>query len=113
MEEVKAFYEPEQDGIFDIGVSGDGTWRKRGYSSSYGIVTALSTITGKVLDVEVMSKDCKECTVWRNKEGSQEFHDWWEGHLHLCEANYLGSSASMDASGLLAFFQRSVDNYSV
>ena len=113
VEEVKSFYEPEQDGIFDIGVSGDGTWRKRGYSSSYGIVTALSTITGKVLDVEVMSKDCKECTVWRNKEGSQEFHDWWEGHQHLCEANYLGSSASMDASGLLAIFQRSVDNYSV
>lgn len=75
MEEVKSFYEPEQDGIFDIGVSGDVTWRKRGYSSSYGIVTALSTITGKVLDVGVMSKDCKECTVWRNKEGSQEFHD--------------------------------------
>ena len=57
MEEVKSFYEPEQDGIFDIGVSGDVTWRKRGYSSSYGIVTALSTITGKVLNVEVMSKD--------------------------------------------------------
>ena len=42
-------YEPAQDGIFDIGVSGDGTWSKRGYSSSYGVVTALSTITGKAL----------------------------------------------------------------
>ena len=57
VEEVKSFYEPEQDGIFDIGVSGDVTWRKRGYSFSYGIVTALSTIAGKVLNVEVMSKD--------------------------------------------------------
>ena len=113
VEEVKTFYEPADDGIFDIGVSGDGTWRKRGYSSSYGVVTALSTITGKALDVEVMSKTCKECTVWRGKEGSQEFQDWWEGHQHLCEANHLGTSGSMDATGLLAIYQRSVEDYSV
>lgn len=113
VEEVKTFYEPQEDGIFDIGVSGDGTWRKRGYSSSYGVVTALSTITGKVIDVEVMLKNCKECTGWRGKEGTQQFQDWWEGHQHLCEADYLGSSGSMDASGLLAIFQRSVENYSV
>ena len=60
VEEVKTFYEPQEDGNFDIGVSGDGTQRKRGYSSSYGVVTALSTITGKVVHVEVMSKNCKE-----------------------------------------------------
>ena len=58
-----------------------------------------------------MSKNCKECTGWRGKEGSQEFQDWWEGHQHLCEANYLGSSGSMDASELLAIFERSVENY--
>lgn len=72
------------------------------------MVTAISTVTGKVLDIEIMSKDCKECTVWRNKEHTQEFEDWWEGHQHLCQANHLGSSGSMDASGLLAIFQRSV-----
>ena len=48
VEEVKTFYEPQEDGKFEIGVSGDGTPRKRGYSSSYGVVTALSTIAGKV-----------------------------------------------------------------
>lgn len=113
VEEVKTFYEPQEDGNFDIGVSGDGTWRKRGYSSLYGVVTALSTITGKVVDVEVMSKNCKECTGWRGKEGTKKFQDWWEGHQHLCEANYLGSSGSMNASGLLAIFKRSDENYSV
>lgn len=50
-----------------------------------------------------MSKNRKECIVWRGKEGTQEFHDWWEGHQHLCETNYQGSS----------IFQRSVENYSV
>lgn len=59
--ETKEFYEPEDDGIYNIGVSGDGTWRRRGYSSAYGVVTALSTVTGKVLDVEIMSKECREC----------------------------------------------------
>ena len=63
--EVKEFYEPAEDGLYDIAVSGDGTWRKRGFSSSYGVVTALSTITGKALACEVMSKDCKECRLWR------------------------------------------------
>ena len=60
-----------------------------------------------------MSKDCREYTVWRNKEGTQEFQGWWEGHQHIYQANHLGSSSSMDASGLLAIFQRSVENYSV
>jgi len=52
--ETKEFYEPEDDGIYNIAVSGDGTWRRRGYTSAYGVITALSTLTGKVLDVEIM-----------------------------------------------------------
>ena len=74
-EEAKEFYEPGEDGVFDIGVSGDGTWRRRGYSSAYGVITAISTVTGKVLDVEIMSKECKECMVWRSKEGTVEFQE--------------------------------------
>lgn len=109
--EVKEFYEPAEDGLYDIAVSGDGTWRKRGFSSSYGVVTALSTITGKALDCEVMSKDCKECKLWRGKEGSHAFQEWWEGHQHKCHTNFEGSSGSMDASGLLYIFQRSVEQY--
>ena len=74
----------------------------------YGIVTAMSTVSGKAIDTL-----CKECTVWRNKEGTQQFEDWWEDHQHLCQANHLGSSGSMDASGLLATFQRSVEQYTM
>ena len=113
VDQVKDYYDPADDGIFDIAASGDGTWRKRGYSSAFGVVTALSTVTGKALDVEIMSKTCKECTVWRGKEGTEEFQDWWEGHQHRCEANHLGTSGSMDATGLLAIYQRSVEDYSL
>lgn len=49
-DEVKAFYEPEQDDVYNIGISGDGTWKRRGFSSCYVVVTAMSTVTGKALD---------------------------------------------------------------
>ena len=111
-DEVKEFYEPERDGVYNIAVSGDGTWRRRGFSSSYGIVTALSTVTGKALDCEVMSKECRLCLPWRGKERSPEFEEFWEGHQHACHANFAGSSGAMDAAGLVTIFQRSVDKHS-
>lgn len=109
--ELKEFYEADDNGIYDIGVSGDGSWRRRGFSSLYGVVTALSLMTGKVIDTEVMSKECKECMGWKGKEDSLEFDHWWEGHQHSCNANYFGSSGSMDSAGCVAIFQRSVEKY--
>ena len=32
VEELKEFYEPEEDGFHNVGISADGTWRKRGFS---------------------------------------------------------------------------------
>ena len=80
--EIKVFYEPNEETLYDIPVSGDETWRKRGFSSSYGVVTAMSTITGKASDCEVMSKECKQCVQWMGKERSPEFEEWWEKHQH-------------------------------
>ena len=111
VEELKEFYEPEEDGFYNVGISADGTWRKRGFSSSFGVVTALSLLTGKAVDVEVMSKECRECMGWREKQGTVEFNEWWEGHQATCHANFEGSSGAMDAAGALAICQRSVDNY--
>ena len=111
-EETKEFYEPEEDGVYDVGISGDGTWRRRGYSSSYGVVTGMSLVTGKVLDVEVMSNECRECITWSNKKGSEEFEHWWEGHQHNCHANFEGLSGAMDAAGCVRIFQRSVEQHS-
>ena len=60
-QQTKKFYEAEEDEKYDIGISADGTWRRRGYSSSYGVVSGMSLVTAKVLDVEIMSKECREC----------------------------------------------------
>lgn len=55
----------EENGeINGITVSGDGSWRKRGYSSLFGLVTLIGWYTGKVVDVLVKSKYCKMCEYW-------------------------------------------------
>lgn len=55
--DMKELYVPNEEDLYDIAVSGAGTWRKRGYSSTYGGVTVMSTVTGKDLNCEVMSKE--------------------------------------------------------
>lgn len=77
------------------------------------MVTSLSLVTGKVIDIEIMSKECRGCVNWKGKQGTNEFDEWWEGHQHLCGANFTGSSAAMDSAGVLAIFQRSIEKYSL
>ena len=36
--------------------------KNRGHSSLNGVAAAISVTTGKVLDVEVLSRHCKSCT---------------------------------------------------
>ncbi|GFX93145.1 uncharacterized protein TNCV_4760241 [Trichonephila clavipes] len=43
----------------DIIISGDGTWKTRGYSSSVGVCAVIGDKTGKCIDAEVMSSFCK------------------------------------------------------
>ena len=51
------------DEITDVSISCDGTWQKRGFTSLNGAVVIISTVTGKVLDVEVMSRYCNACVM--------------------------------------------------
>lgn len=44
-----------------ITISGDGTWRKRGFSSLFGLVSLIGWYSGKVIDIAVKSKYCKQC----------------------------------------------------
>ncbi|GFY34748.1 uncharacterized protein TNCV_844471 [Trichonephila clavipes] len=49
---------PTKNKIVECGISVDGTWQRRGYSSMNGCVAALSVDTGKVVDIEIMSSYC-------------------------------------------------------
>ena len=45
----------------DTGVSVDGSWQRRGFSSLNGVVTVISIENGKILDTETICKLCKAC----------------------------------------------------
>ncbi|GBM41025.1 hypothetical protein AVEN_180933-1 [Araneus ventricosus] len=47
----------------DITVSGDGTWKTRGHTSQIGVCTVIGAKTGKIIDVDVLSKACKDCSL--------------------------------------------------
>lgn len=51
-----------------IVVSGDGSWRKRGFTSLYGITTLIGYNSGKIIDCVVKSKYCKACEYWAKKK---------------------------------------------
>ena len=107
--ETKQFYEAEEDEIFDVALSGDGTLRKRGFKSSVGILTVISLLSGKILDTEIMSKECRTCLINTRKEGTQEYDEWWESHKSECQKNFQGSSGAMDPAGCVSIFKRSVE----
>ncbi|GBM86012.1 hypothetical protein AVEN_30513-1 [Araneus ventricosus] len=53
----------------NIAVAVDGTWQKRGYTSHNGVVTVTSMDTGKIIDVDALSRYCA-CKNKKNHEAS-------------------------------------------
>ena len=106
-EEIRTF----DKGTNDCGVSVDGCWQKRGFVSLNGCVAALSIDTGKVLDVEPMSRHCKKCEVHSKLDrNSKEFQTFLQNHSD-CKANYKGSAPAMEPEGAIRIFQRSFEKH--
>lgn len=91
----------QNDSSRDISISLDGSWQKKGYVSLNGIMTAASMDTGKIVDIEVMSKYCRCPSRLKNQ------------HIENCKANFEGSSGAMEVKGAEAIFQRSIEKYNV
>uniref|UniRef100_A0A1B6JDH1 Mutator-like transposase domain-containing protein n=1 Tax=Homalodisca liturata TaxID=320908 RepID=A0A1B6JDH1_9HEMI len=85
----------DNDGCRDLAIAADGSWQKRGHLSLNGVVSVTSLSTGKVLDIEILSKYCR-CTNRLNNT-----------HGDGCIANFEGSSGAMEVAGAVAIFQRS------
>ncbi|GFV63540.1 uncharacterized protein TNCV_4389061 [Trichonephila clavipes] len=94
--------------IVKCGISVDGTWQRRGYTSMNGCVAAISVDTGKMLDIEVMSSYCPTCkrlqTMPRNFEYESSKAD------HICQCNFTDSSSKMEIVGASRIFLRSEKN---
>ena len=97
--------------ISDGGVSVDGTWQKKGFSSTIGIVTAISIDSGKVLDVTILSKSCKGCTSMKKIISSDlASYETWK-LSHNCNLNYTGSSPGMETAGATKAFSLSKERH--
>ncbi|GFV55417.1 uncharacterized protein TNCV_2463071 [Trichonephila clavipes] len=81
---------PTKNKIVECGISVDGTWQRRGYSSMNGCVAALSVDTGKVVDIEIMSSYCPTCRKISKMPRSIESETFAADHV--CHSNFQGSA---------------------
>ena len=79
-------------------VSGDGTWKKRGFSSLFGISTLVGMYSKRVLDTVVKSSFCQGCNLWKTKKKGtiDDYSDWYEDHKKQCTINDVGSAGKME-----------------
>lgn len=82
---------------------------KRGHSSLYGAVFALSWQTVKVIDYEVKSTFCYECNYW-DKQDERPLQDYlcWKAS-HVCDITHDGSANSMEMQGTVDIYPRSIE----
>ena len=46
----------------NLKISGDRSWKKRGFTSLYGVTTLIGHYSGKVIDLIVKEGYCQACT---------------------------------------------------
>ncbi|GFU51542.1 uncharacterized protein TNCV_81781 [Trichonephila clavipes] len=96
--EVKKIKNSPLESISCCGVSLDGTWQKRGYSSRNGCVSCISIDTGKILDIEIMSHFCRICSKKAKVPDAAS-------NAHVC-CIHMGSASSMETVGAYRIFER-------
>jgi hypothetical protein len=85
-----------KQGSKDLVVSGDGSWQRRGFSSTHGVAAVLSSNDApKVLDIQRLSKRCSICQGIRSMRlvNSEKFERVMM--THKCQKNFEGSSGEI------------------
>lgn len=101
----------DADDVVDTSISCDGTWQKRGFSSLNGAVAVISIETGKVLDVEPMSRYCNACVANdKLKDIDPAKYETFQAS-HACRNNHKGSAPAMEKDGTIRIFKRSIDRH--
>ncbi|GFW93190.1 uncharacterized protein TNCV_3333501 [Trichonephila clavipes] len=100
--------EVSASGSNEICDSGDCTWKTRGHTSRIGVCSVIGDVTGKVIDVAVLSSYCKGCEKWRGPKSGHSHEEWKLKHQPHCVKNHIGSSSKMEVDGMKEIFQRSV-----
>ena len=63
----------DADGAIPVAISVDGTWQKRGSTSTYGVALIMSTESGEILDFDVLSLHCHKCIKHQMDESTQRY----------------------------------------
>ena len=71
----------DADDAIPVAISVDGTWQKRGFTSTYGAALIVSIDTGEILDFAVLSLNCHECSKYQMDESTQKYMLWKEKHF--------------------------------
>jgi len=98
----------------ELTVSGDGTWKKRGFSSLFGVLTLIGKYSKQVHDTCVKSSFCAGCSMWKTKRNSNPlgYEEWLSSHEN-CSINHSGSSGKMEIDAIIEMFSRSVEKHGV
>lgn len=94
-------------------VSGDGSWKKRGFTSLYGVAALIGYYSGKVIDLDVKSGYCHTCTLKKNTLNDDEYEEWYETHKESCSSNHAGSAGKMEVDSITEMFSRSIEKLGV
>ena len=97
--------------VIDVAVTCNGTWSKRGFTATYGIVVVILWMTVQVPDFEILSKCCTVYSLKKEKldESSEEFKERYEEQKTACELNDAGSSPVMEPEGAVKIWKHSVE----
>ncbi|GFT50920.1 uncharacterized protein TNCV_1195211 [Trichonephila clavipes] len=106
LDNVVQMLHPTKNKSVECGISVDGTWQRRGYSSMNGCVAAVSVDTGKVVDIEIMSSYCPTCRKISKMPRSIESETFAADHV--CHSNFQGSALKMEVVGATRILQRSI-----
>ncbi|EEC15293.1 hypothetical protein IscW_ISCW011022 [Ixodes scapularis] len=95
------------DDLLDVCVSYDGTWKKRGHTSNFGVGTVNEVTIGLVLDFSVRSKYCHGNL--GPKEDAEGYQAWMESRKDVCQKNFRGLSNAMEFAAAGVIFSRSLE----
>ena len=84
--------------ILDVTVTFDGTWSKHGLTALYGVCVVISWVTGEVLDTELLSRYCVQCSKYKGDTEGEEYERWYAAHEAKCTLTHTGSSPAMEVA---------------
>ena len=90
-------------------VSFDGSWSKWGYTANHCVGFVISAATGKVLDLEIISKTCGMCLQKKSSLSEDQFEQWYQ--TYHCEGSYKGPSPSMEMECAKRMWGRSEQDF--